>query len=133
MYVPCIVELYSIVLRQYINIFAICFFQNVRRNRSSEQLPLALPLFGSLGEVFSPLKGTAWSGEREKVRCACCICMCIINNQFYKNAVFVNIIASLDHRKMSYKLSIDKIEFAFMYLNLCVNRNSNTTYNAQEV
>lgn len=44
------------------------FRQNFGRSRSSEQLPLAPPLFASPGDIFNLLKDTVWSGEREKVR-----------------------------------------------------------------
>lgn len=46
----------------------VCFPQSVRISRSSEQLPPAPPLSASPGESFSPLKGTACSGARGKVR-----------------------------------------------------------------
>lgn len=45
------------------------FLQNVKSSKSSTRLPDPLP-FASTGDLFSRLKATAWSGGKEKVRCA---------------------------------------------------------------
>lgn len=58
------------ILHKYYLLHNMCFPQSVRSSRSSEQLPQVPPLSASPGESFSLREGIAWSGGREKVRCA---------------------------------------------------------------
>lgn len=119
LYFPCIFELYSIVLRQtdehrvllityYINILQ---YASVRTSGGtgppgSYHWPFHCSTHLEKYSVLSGVPPGVERGRRSDVHAAFACVLLTIN---LKNAVIVNIIASLDHKKKSYRLCIDML------------------------